>query len=235
MARIPTSGATTVTPYRTEAELGKVLKELCPGAEFTESEISELHLRLGAVIGRWSAEQNRLNTLSIARRLTAISKNVAAAMGTLSAHQTGIRDIRDIEVVSQLKIVLAADPEVGSFQKADELVSSEEDPAKLADACLIAARKLEKQVGMNGRPPFDWYDDFMVMLLQIAHKAGVEPRFWKDRIEGERGGWLFEAAQKLEPFLDPEMISDSGEACGKRLERSKDRLKQGTEAKKVVA
>ena len=33
MARLPTSGATSVTPHRTESELGKVLKELCPEVE----------------------------------------------------------------------------------------------------------------------------------------------------------------------------------------------------------
>ena len=107
MARIPTSGATFVTPYRTEAELGKVLKESCPEAEFSASEIGELYLRLGAIIGQWSAEQSRLNALSVARALTAISKDVAAATGSLSAHQAGIHDIRDIVAVSQLKIVLA--------------------------------------------------------------------------------------------------------------------------------
>ena len=33
MARLPTSGATSVTLHRTESELGKVLRELCPEAE----------------------------------------------------------------------------------------------------------------------------------------------------------------------------------------------------------
>ena len=74
MARVPTSGATFVTPYRTEAELGKVLKELCPEAEFSASEIGELYLRLGAIIGQWSAEQSRLNALSVARALTRSAK-----------------------------------------------------------------------------------------------------------------------------------------------------------------
>jgi hypothetical protein len=226
MARVPTSGATTVTPYRTEAELGKVLKELCPEAEFSASAIKNLYWRLGAIVGRWSAEQDRLNTLSVARALTAISKNVAAAAGTLSAHQTGMHESRDIEVVSQLKIVLIADPEVGSLQKADELISSQEDPAKLTEACLIAARNLKNQVGKSGRPPFDWYDDFTAMLLQIAREAGVEPRLWKDRIEGDRAGWLFEAAWRLESFLNPDMVKGGKEACGTRLDRSKRRLKQ---------
>jgi hypothetical protein len=59
MARVPTSGATIVTPHRTEAELGKALKELCPEAEFSASAVKSLYWRLGAIVGRWSAEQNR--------------------------------------------------------------------------------------------------------------------------------------------------------------------------------
>jgi hypothetical protein len=224
MARLPTSGATTVTPYRTEAELGKVLKELCPEAEFSASAVKNLYWRLGAIVGRWSAEQNRINTLSVARTLTAISKNVAAATSALSAHQTGIHDIRDIEVVSQLKILLAADPQVGSFQKADELISSQENPAKLADACLHAARNLKKQVGKSGRPQAHWHDDFTVLLFDIAKKSGTQPNLWKDRSTDKRGGWLFKAARRLEAFLDPKMVAGGEEATGTRLDRSKRRL-----------
>ena len=224
MARVPTSGATTVKPHRTEAELGKVLKELCPEAEFSASEISDLYLRLGAIIGQWSAEQSRLDALSVASALTAISKNVAAATGSLSAHQTGIHDIRDIVAVSQLKIVLAADPQVGSFQKADELISSQEDPEKLAQACLVAARNLKKQVGKSGRPPAKWHDDFTALLFDIAKKAGIQPKLWKHRSTDKRRGWLFDSARRLEPFLDRKMVAGGEEATGTRLDRSKRRL-----------
>jgi hypothetical protein len=220
------SGATIVTPRRTEAELRKVLKDLCPGAKFTASEIKDIYWQLAAVIGRWSAEQNRLNTIRIARALTAISKDVTAAKRVLSAHQTGIHDIRDIEVVSQLKIVLAADPQVGSFEKADELITSQEDPVKLADACLIAARNLKKQVGKSGRPQADWHDDFTALLFDIAKKSGTQPNLWKDRSTDKRGGWLFKTARRLEAFLDPKMVAGGEEATGTRLDRSKRRLNQ---------
>jgi hypothetical protein len=230
MARVVTSGATIVTPHRTEAELRKVLKDLCPEAKLTASEIKNLYWRLGAVIGRWSAEQNRLNTIRVARALTAISKNVTAATRVLSAHQTGIHDIRDIEVVSQLKIVLAADPQVGSFQKADELISSRENPAKLAHACLIAARNLKKQVGKSGRPQADWHDDFTALLFDIAKKSRTKPNLWKARSTDERGGWLFDAARRLESFLDQKMVTGGEEATGTRLDRSKRRLKQTDES-----
>ena len=59
-------------------------------------------------------------------------------------------------------------------------------------------------VGKSGRPQPDWYDEFTALLLEIAKTAGVEPRLSKDRISGARGGWLLDAAQALETFLDPQ-------------------------------
>jgi spore cortex formation protein SpoVR/YcgB (stage V sporulation) len=66
----------------------------------------------------------------------------------------------------------------------------------------------------------------VALLLEVAETAEVEPRLSKDRISGERVGWLLDAARALEAFLHPRMRSPSDEACGKRLERSKTRLKQ---------
>jgi hypothetical protein len=130
-------------------------------------------------------------------------------------------------MVSQLATILALDPEVGSRQQADKLIASfRGDAAKLAHACLVVALDLKQTVGESGRPRAEWHDDFVALLLEVAETAGVEPRLSKDRISGARGGWLLDAAQALEAFLDPEMRSSSAEACGKRLERSKTRLRQ---------
>jgi hypothetical protein len=124
-------------------------------------------------------------------------------------------------------MILALDPEVGSRQQADKLIASfRGDAAKLAHACLVVAHDLKQRVGKDGRPPAGWHDDFTSLLLAIAEAGGLEPQLLKDRITGLRHGWLLDAAQALEAFLDPQMRSPSAEACGKRLERSKTRLKQ---------
>ena len=96
--------------------------------------------------------------------------------------------------------------------------------AYVADACLVAYAKLSKKAPNDGPSPMLWYDDFTAILLGIAKKAGVNPNLNKDRISQQYGGWLFEAAQALEPFLDPDMRSETPGACGKRLERSRKRL-----------
>jgi hypothetical protein len=124
-------------------------------------------------------------------------------------------------------MILALDPEVGSRRQADKLIASfRGDAAKLAHACLVVALDLKQTVGESGRPPSEWYDEFTALLLKVAETAEVEPRLSKDRISGARVGWLLDAAQALEAFLYPQMRSPSAEACGKRLERSKTRLKQ---------
>lgn len=222
MARLPIKGATVATPLRSEADFRRVLVEVCPDGKFSESDTSEFYGRLGGIIGQWSAQQNRLNIAPLAKTLTAMGRLLDKTSRILSGHETGLHEVQDIAVVSQLVTVLALDPEVGSRQQADKLIASfRSDAAKLTHACLVSARGLKQQVGKSGRPPWDWYDDFTALLVQIAAKGGVEPQLGKDRDTGVGYGWLLDAAVALETFLDPDMRSPSAEACGKRLERSK--------------
>jgi hypothetical protein len=227
MARLPISGSTSCTPLRSKAELGNVLAQLCPDGKFSESFTEELYRRLARIIGQWSAEDDRLDIAPLVKTITAMGKGLKKVAEILSGHETGFHEIHEIAIVSQLAMILALDPEVGSRPQADKLISSfRGDAAKLAHACLVAARDLKEAVGESGRPQAEWHDEFAALLLEIAETAGVEPRLSKDRISGARGGWLLDAAQALEAFLDSQMRSPSAEACGKRLERSKTRLKQ---------
>jgi hypothetical protein len=227
MARLPTSGATVATPLRGKADLRKLLIELCPDGKFSEADTNEIYGRLGRIIGQWSAEEDRLDIAPLAKTLTAMGKELEKVAEILSGHETGLHQIHDIAIVSQLAMILALDPEVGSRQQADKLIASfRGDAAKLAHACLVAARDLKQTAGESGRPQAEWHDEFVALLLEVAETAEVEPRLSKDRISGERVGWLLDAARALEAFLHPRMRSPSDEACGKRLERSKTRLKQ---------
>jgi hypothetical protein len=228
MARLPTSGATVATPRRGKADLRKVLVELCPGGKFSASDTDEIYMGLGGIIGRWSAEEDRLDIAPLIKTFEAMSKELNKAAKILSGHQPGLQKIHDTEIVSRLAEILALNPEVGSRGQADKLITSFlGEAAKMAHACLVAARDLKQTVvGKSGAPRQDWHDEFTALLLRIAKTAGVEPRLNKDRISDARGGWLLEAALALEAFLDPKMRSPSAEACGKRLERSKTRLKQ---------
>jgi hypothetical protein len=204
-----------------------VLAQLCPDGKFSESDITEFYARLKEIIGQWSAEDNRLDIAPLAQTFTAMGKELKKVAEILRGHETGLHEIHDIAVVSQLAMILALDPEVGSRQQADNLIASfQGDAAKLADACLVAARDLKRTVGKSGRPLPEWYDEFTALLLAVAETAGVEPRLGKNGISGAWVGWLLNAAQALEAFLDPQMRSPSAEACGKRLVRSKTRLRQ---------
>jgi hypothetical protein len=204
-----------------------VLAKLGPKADLSKLDIKALHRRLGAMIGQWSAEQDRLNISLLVKTLTAMRRDLERIGRILSGEEEGLQDIRDTEVASHLASVLAESPEVGSRRQAKALFQSfRRDAATLAHACLITAQELRRQVGKSGRPRGDWYDDFTALLLEIAAAAGVNPSSGKDRVSGERVGWLVDAAQALETFVDPRMRSPSREACGKRLEQPLKALKQ---------
>jgi hypothetical protein len=95
----------------------------------------------------------------------------------------------------------------------------------IALACMGASRNLGGEDSKGGREALYYYDDFTRLLLDVAERAGAQPSNIKDRETGERSGWLFDAAQAFESFLDKPMRSPSPEACGKRLERSRRRLR----------
>ena len=227
MARIPVSGSAVATPLRNMADLRNVLAQLCPDGKFSESDVETCYWRLARIIGQWSAEDNRLDIAPLAQTFMVMSKELKKVAEILSGHETGLHEIHDIAIVSQLATILALDPEIGSRRQADRLIDSfRGDAGKLAHACLVAACDLKQAVGESGRPQAEWHDQFTALLLEVAETAGVKPNLSKDRISGARVGWLLDAAQALESFLDPQMRSPSAEACGKRLERSKTRLGQ---------
>ena len=204
-----------------------MLADLCPQTVFAKSDVEVFYSKLKHILGLWSAEHDRLDIAPLVKTFTTMGKELKKVAEILSGHETGLREIHDIAIVSQLAMILALDPEVGSRQQSDKLIASfRGDAAKLAHACLVAARDLKQTAGKSGRPQAEWHDEFTALLLEVARTAGVEPRLSKDRISFAWVGWLLNAAQALEAFLDPQMRSSSAEACGKRLERSKTRLKQ---------
>src|ERR1700716_1131958 len=122
MARLPTSGSTVATPLRSRADLRNVLAQLCPDKKFSESGISGFYGRLAQIVGQWSAEDNRLDIAPLAKTFTAMGKELKKVAEILSGHETGLHEIHDIEIVSQLAMILALDPEVGSRRQADKLI-----------------------------------------------------------------------------------------------------------------
>jgi hypothetical protein len=234
MVRLPVRGTTFSTPRRNEAVFRTVLVELCPERDFTQLESKAFYDQFRSIIGRWSAEQDRLDISPLVKTFTGMRKDLERILATLSGHDEGIHESHDIEVVSHLTSLLAADPEVGSRRQARKLIHTfRHDAAKLAHACLVAAHELDEAEGQRGRPRGDWYDNFTALLLGIANAADVQPSSGKDRVSGERVGWLMDAAEALESFLDPHMRSPSKEARSKRLERSLRTLRQAAPTKTI--
>jgi hypothetical protein len=227
MPRLLTSGASVVSPYRDEGELRRVLSDLRVGHALDATEVHEVYWKLGAIIGQWMSEQQRLEVSSVARALLSAAKNLSEVSILLGGLETGIHSDLEMAVASRAAEYLALDPTIGSQAKARRLISSfRQDAARMAHVCMVARADLPAQAEERGRRALDWYDDFTALLLDVANMADIRPALRKDRTSGARSGWLFEAAQALESFLYPEMRSPSPEACGKRLERSRTRLRE---------
>ena len=230
MPRLLGSGASIVSPWRKEEELRRVLSDL-HHVEMPSATVRELHSGLGTIIGKWMSElEERSEASPIAKALLSTSRNLSEVSRLLSGHESGFRTSVEIGVTTETIKYLELDPTLET--PAPEFISAfAGDAARVAHLCMLAYKALPDRSAERGRPALDWYDDFTALLLEIAEKAGVEPTLRKDRISGVRSGWLFEAAQALETFLWPAMRSPSPEACGKRLERSRRRLRESKRQK----
>jgi len=225
MKQLPIRGATVVTPSLGEDELKQALSQLGVIAVYSDADVRKLHLELAALYGAWIAEQESKKILPVARALLKTGKSLNEASCLLNGHATGFRTQTECEVTSQVIAVLGLNPTVHGSERAREIIERfQADAAQVSEACLIAYADLTRKAANEGRPREKWYDDFTAILLRIAKKAGINPNLNKDRVSKKRGGWLFAAAQALEPFLDRHMRSISAEACGKRLERSRKQL-----------
>jgi hypothetical protein len=225
MPRLQTSGVTIATPHRGEGELHRVLSELHVGDAFDAAAVHDLYWKLGAIIGQWMSEQQRLEASSVAGSLLSTARGLNEASMVLSGCETGFHSDLEIAVASRIANYLALDPRVSSLAKAQDLISSfRQEAARIAHVCMVARADLPDRPEETGRRALEWYDDFTALLLDLANKADGAQTRWRglDRV---RIGWLLEAAQALESFLYREMRSPSAEACEKRLQRSRRRLR----------
>jgi hypothetical protein len=223
--RLPISGASVAMPRLDERGLNRVLTELGLERAYDDTDRHELYLKIAEIHGAWLSEQEVRQVTPIAKALRSTGKNLIEASKLLSGHETGIRSHVELEATSATARILALDPSVRSVGAAHDIISKfKQEAYRIGHTCLVAYADLSRKGSNDGREPLLWYDRFTALLLEIFRKAGVEPTLGKDRISRERTGWLFKAAQALEPFLDPYMRSPSPEACGKRLERSLKRL-----------
>jgi hypothetical protein len=224
MPRLQVSGSTIVSPLRDEGELKRVISDL--GVDLSPDAAHELHVKLAAIIGQWMAEQQRLEVSSVSAPLLSTARNLNEAAVTLGGFETGLHSGLEIPVASRIARYLAVVPGVSSLAEAQELISSfRHEATRIAHVCMVARADLPDRSEKSGRQALDWYDDFTALLLELANQAADAWARWKGR-DRVRIGWLIDAARALESsFLYREMRSPSSEACGKRLQRSRRRLR----------
>lgn len=112
MARLPTRGATVITPVHwgearvlDETDLRDTLSGLCPSVAFSPIEIQNYYFELAAIIGSHSAEQRRPETTVLVRELGKVASGLAQAAVRLQLPATGLHDFKDFDLVTQLELL----------------------------------------------------------------------------------------------------------------------------------
>jgi hypothetical protein len=187
MPRLPTSGASVMTPCREESELGRVLSKLCPGITFDEAIVHKYYMTLASLIGGWLSEHGRLETSPVKKALLTMAKDLSAASVLLSGLETGLRTDLEIEITSRVQKLMALDPTIGPLAR-DRLSSFRRDADCISHGCLIAAFDLPSGPEKRGAKAKDWYHSFTALLLTVAENAGIGPTLYKDRETNQLAG-----------------------------------------------
>jgi hypothetical protein len=165
-----------------------------------------LYMKISAVYGAWFSEQESREVKPVAKAVLTTAKGLLEAAKLLSGHETGFRTHVEVETTSATARALARDQTIRSVAAGREILRSfRKEAERIGHACMAAYADLTQKDDGENHKRLGWYDDFTALLLDIARKAGVNPTVGKDRITRTRTGWLFTAAQALEPFLDPVM------------------------------
>ena len=182
MKQLAIRGYSTVTPFRNEEQLKCVLCDLGVVEAFDATAVHELYYKIGGIIGAWLSEHESRDVSPVAKALLSVARHLTDASKLLSGRVSGFHTHVEIEVTSKTAEFLALDPTVGSLTKAQELISAfQQEASRLGHVCMVAYVDLTQEAGKGGRAPLSWYDSFTVLLLEIAHKAGVAPTLRKDR------------------------------------------------------
>jgi hypothetical protein len=223
MKRLPSSGCSMVGSGRTDSELQRALVRLGVAEAFDAAAVNQVHFRIARISGAWMANEESKEASSVAKALRVTGENLITAARVLGGKETGFQTTTEIWATFLMTKFLAPDPALK--KDPDELISEfRRQAAQIGNACLAAHAELSQKSTRDGRDRFGWYDDFTALLLEIAQRANIAPTLGNDPINDRPCGWLLQAAQELELFLDPSMRSPSVVACGKRLARGLKRL-----------
>jgi hypothetical protein len=79
MVRFPTRGHSIANPVREKADLTHVLSELHVAQSMDDRVVDEIYSKLAFIIGKWFAEQERVEVEPVASALLRMAKNLSEA------------------------------------------------------------------------------------------------------------------------------------------------------------
>ena len=150
MKRLPKSGASLLTPRRTEGDLKVALRELGAASPFDHAAIHDLYSRIAQICGSWFSEQEAAEVSPVSKALRSTGKSLLEASQLLSGHETGLRTRVEIEATSQLTGILALEPNVGSVGTPKHRPSFPEDAANTGGAAAQGNYRMAKLERFSG-------------------------------------------------------------------------------------
>jgi len=260
MVRLPRGGVTAASVACAREEFEKVLRNLkvehAIELNLTDTYKQQILWRICLINGIFLHAKDAVEASDVAQIIKSVRSSLDTIITVLSRPEQGLQVIRNDRMQAAFRIANALEEHETNVPSSNLgerpwYLSTNEDfvvpPSPLdddrignllslsgvvKDACERALAELQSVRGKPGARPYDWYDEFVQLLLELARMADIDPVVKTDRVSGERLGPFIELALAFEQLLydvpkNPalSMRSSSRNACAKRLERSRRRLK----------
>src|SRR5260370_21424692 len=237
MARIPPRGQAFSTLYEIETSLSEVISRFGFLA-LSQRQEAAVREKIGRSIGLWQqsegiyqSEGSKLTVDDIQSTLAAIVTRLDDANAVLSAVETGLHHVHNIEVVAQISSALAENPTVGSIEAAHDFIMDFSSRSKVvAEGAKIAAALLNVRQSKQGRNKQILHDGFTETVVYVCELNSVRATLKTDRVSGRSTGRFLESARALEKLLPPRMRAPSATALAQRLTRSLRRIRSSSGA-----
>jgi hypothetical protein len=226
MAKLPRTGVGYQCLYEYDCTLQQVMASLGlkPLSKKAERKLRD---RLGFALAKWEEPYSPIEVKDIVSSLNSYAKGLDKFAPLVAVAKGGFSRSDEIEVACQLAQILSEDSTVGSIEAAHAYLADFWNRAGvIASVCRSAAKKLLLTKGRSGRSPYDWYDEFTAVLLDVCKHNNIDPTVAIDRSSGEPVSGLADVASGFERLLLPIMRSPTPSAMIKRLQRSLARLEQ---------
>jgi hypothetical protein len=222
-------GSSIATANITEREFAGIIEHVNDWTGLNVEPRGEVYAllreRLPFVAGKYWGEVQRVQRQPVLER--ALADALRTVTGQLSPLHGGMQLGEDTEVLNLLRDAVDEAHKGRHPHPREVLETSLKIVEGLETYCERALVRVALAPAKRGRKANEWYDEFVILMSEVARRLGVKVTTAGNWNRDPHSTPFTVLVFETEKFLPEGARSPSEEACGKRIDESRKRLRSG--------